>query len=201
MHRDLKPGNVILRPDRTVKVLDFGLARAMADDASGAVSAGDSPTITAQYTRPGVVLGTAAYMSPEQARGKAVDKRSDIFAFGCVLFECLSGARLFPGETATDSIGAILRKEPEWPLLPPGTPPTVHLLLRRCLAKDRNRRLRDIGDARIELENALADPFSSILRLGGAAPAKVRSAKRRHVFLEAGPSKGGAGSFPGDPVH
>ena len=153
VHRDLKPANVMIREDGTVKVLDFGLAKAMAEDPSGAADA-DSPTITANYTRPGVVLGTAAYMSPEQARGRPLDKRTDIWSFGIMLFECLTGQRLFQGETANDSMGAIMHKEPDWSLLPRGTPPTVRLLLRRCLSKDRHRRLQAIGDARVELEEA-----------------------------------------------
>ena len=168
VHRDLKPGNVMLRPDGTVKVLDFGLARAMAEDPSTSVQS-DSPTITANYTRPGVVLGTAPYMSPEQARGRKVDKRTDIWSFGCVLYECLTGKVLFPGETATDSMGAVLHKEPEWELLPPDTPPTVHLLLRRCLSKDRKKRLHDIADARIELDQAIDDPTATSLGLARAA--------------------------------
>ncbi len=192
VHRDLKPANVKLTPDGTVKVLDFGLAKALLGDGSSAAShspteVAHSPTITAEFTRPGMILGTAGYMSPEQARGRSVDKRTDIWAFGCVLFECLSGARLFAGETATDSIGAILHKEPEWALLPLGTPPTVQLLLRRCLAKDRNKRLRDIGDARIELENALSDPTSSMLRLGGAALASAAASGRRAAWRRALP--------------
>ncbi|MHC5109277.1 MAG: protein kinase domain-containing protein [Planctomycetota bacterium] len=182
IHRDLKPANVMIRPDGTVKVLDFGLAKAMTEEPSGSVVA-NSPTITANYTRPGVVLGTAAYMSPEQARGRPVDKRTDIWSFGILLFECLSGERLFQGVTANDSMGAIMHKEPNWSLLPPSTPPTVQLLLRRCLTKDRKRRLQAIGDARIEIENALIDPTSSMLNLTAAAldesgrrPRKTRSA-------------------------
>ncbi|MGD2109349.1 MAG: protein kinase [Phycisphaerae bacterium] len=168
IHRDLKPGNVMLREDGSVKVLDFGLAKAMSEEPSSSATA-DSPTITANYTRPGVVLGTAAYMSPEQARGRALDKRTDIWSFGIILFECLTGVSMFRGETATDSMGAIMHKEPDWSSLPPGTPPTVQLLLRRCLAKDRKRRLHDIADARIELENAIVDPASTSLGLAAAA--------------------------------
>ncbi|MCH7884508.1 MAG: protein kinase [Planctomycetes bacterium] len=167
IHRDLKPANIMIRPDGTVKVLDFGLAKAMTEDSSGAVDA-NSPTITANYTRPGVVLGTAAYMSPEQARGRPLDKRTDIWSFGIILFECLTGDRLFQGETANDSMGAIMHKEPDWSLLPPNTPPTIQLLLRRCLTKDRKRRLHDIADARIELENAIVDPTSTSLGLAQA---------------------------------
>ncbi len=176
IHRDLKPANVMIREDGTVKVLDFGLAKEMAEESSGPVPA-DSPTITANYTRPGVVLGTAAYMSPEQARGRALDKRTDIWSFGIMLYECLTGTLLFQGETANDSMGAILHKDPEWSLLPPGTPPTIHLLLRRCLTKDRKRRLHDIADARIELENAIVDPTASSLTFAADA---LREAPRKH---------------------
>ncbi len=185
IHRDLKPGNVMLRPDGTVKVLDFGLARAFSTDASESGTDPDSPTltlrspaITAEYTRPGVVLGTAAYMSPEQARGKPIDKRTDIWSFGVVLLECLTARTPYSGETVSDSIAAILHKDPDWSWLPDDTPPTVHLLLRRCLAKDASKRLRDIGDARIDLENAIADPTSA--SLGLPAPASGgRNSRRR----------------------
>ncbi len=154
VHRDLKPANIKVTPDGTVKVLDFGLARAMADDSGSTSIAAESPTITADYTKPGVVLGTAPYMSPEQARGRPVDKRSDIWSFGVILYECLTGSMLFHGETATDSMGAIMHRDPDWAALPTETPPTIRLLLRRCLAKDRRHRLQAIGDARVELEEA-----------------------------------------------
>ncbi|MFT5784224.1 MAG: serine/threonine protein kinase, partial [Candidatus Krumholzibacteriia bacterium] len=144
IHRDLKPANVMLRTDRSVKVLDFGLAKGMSDAATGTTDA-SSHTITADHTAPGIVLGTAAYMSPEQARGRPLDKRTDIWSFGLILFECLTGERLFKGESAAESMGAIMHKEPDWTLLPPGTPPTIQLLLRRCLTKDRKRRLHDIA--------------------------------------------------------
>ena len=163
IHRDLKPGNIKLMADGKVKVLDFGLAKTLTADTASADA--DSPTITGDYTLPGTLLGTAGYMSPEQARGKAVDKRSDIWSFGVVLYECLTGKRLFSGETVTDSIGALLHKEIEWGQLPPSTPPTIQLLLRKCLARDRKRRLQDIGDARIDLEAAATDPTSSLIRL------------------------------------
>ncbi len=187
IHRDLKPANVMIREDGTVKVLDFGLAKAMTNEPSGPASA-NSPTITANFTRPGVVLGTAAYMSPEQARGHALDKRTDIWSFGILLFECLTGHRLFQGETANDSMGAIMHKDPEWSLLPPSTPPTIQLLLRRCLTKDRKRRLHDIADARIELENAIVDPTASSLGLASAALQADRVGGTRGFLRRALPS-------------
>ena len=174
IHRDLKPANVMIRPDGTVKVLDFGLAKALAggDDRSQ-TDIGESPTITADYTKPGMILGTAAYMSPEQARGKPLDKRTDIWSFGCVLFECLGGSKPFEGDTATDLIAKILERDPDWDTLPANTPPIVHLLLRRCLQKHRDKRLHDISDARVELEEAIADPTSSSLRLATFALAEA----------------------------
>ena len=161
VHRDLKPGNVMVRPDGTVKVLDFGLARAMAEDSTSATPMPDSPTITSPVrayspTIPGVIMGTAGYMSPEQARGKPVDKRSDIFSFGCLLYETLTGVQPFRGETVTDSLGATLHRDVDWGLLPPSTPPSIQRLLRRALAKNRDQRLHDIADARIELAEAIA---------------------------------------------
>ena len=156
IHRDLKPANIKITPNGTVKVLDFGLAKALAPDAASA-TAGDlshSATITAG-TREGMILGTAAYMSPEQARGQAVDKRTDIWAFGCVLYEMLTSRPAFPGETISDTIAAILEREPDWPALPAWTPPKVRDLVRRCVRKDPKQRLHDIADARIELDEAL----------------------------------------------
>jgi serine/threonine-protein kinase len=172
IHRDLKPGNVKITPDGTAKVLDFGLAKTMVDDpgtASGLIS---SPTVVTlnSPTVPGVILGTAGYISPEQARAKVVDRRTDVWSFGCILYEMLTGQQIFGGETATDSLGAIMHKQPDWSVLPPETPPAVRLLLRRCLAKDRQRRLQDMGDARLELEEAIADPTGSSLGLAVGAP-------------------------------
>ena len=157
IHRDLKPANIKVDTDGRVKVLDFGLAKALDPVHEGADPAAESlsmsPTLTAQMTQPGIILGTAAYMSPEQARGQSVDERTDIWSFGCVLWESLTGETLFGGPTASDSIGAILQTEPDWEDLPADTPSTVRRLLRRCLAKDPHDRLHHIADARIELED------------------------------------------------
>ncbi len=161
VHRDLKPANIKVTPDGVVKVLDFGLAKGR--DPEPGADLTHSPTITIGGTREGVVLGTAAYMSPEQARGQFVDKRTDIWAFGCVLYEMLTGRVAFKGDTVSDTIGAILRAEPEWDALPPSTPAHVRLLLQRCLDKDSKRRLRDIGDARIELDQPDSRIGSAVL--------------------------------------
>ena len=156
IHRDLKPANIKLRPDGTVKVLDFGLAKLGAPDSSRASSSASySPTLTTPaMTGMGVILGTAAYMAPEQARGKPVDKRADIWAFGCVLYEMLTGARAFDGDDVTVVMASIIKSEPEWHGLPPDTPRAVRMVLQRCLQKDPKQRLRDIGDARLALEGA-----------------------------------------------
>ena len=168
VHRDLKPANVKVTPEGKVKVLDFGLAKAWTSEASSETSAdsSQSPTLTQAGTAAGLILGTAAYMSPEQARGKAVDKRADIWAFGVVLYEMLAGRRLFEGETVSDTLAAVLRTEPDWTALPPSTPPNVRRILRRCLDRDPKRRLRDIGEARI----ALSAPAEMAGRPEGAVP-------------------------------
>ncbi|MFH2052688.1 MAG: protein kinase [bacterium] len=154
VHRDLKPANVKVAADGRVKILDFGLARALTSDGPGSADSGDSfqPTLTQALTGAGTVLGTAAYMSPEQARGYPVDRRSDIWAFGVILFEMLTGRRLFEGATATDTLAAVLRKEPEWEDLPADVPPLLAQVCRRCLEKDPQQRLRDIGEVRIALD-------------------------------------------------
>jgi Tol biopolymer transport system component len=160
IHRDLKPANVKLTPEGKVKVLDFGLAKAFAGDTS-TEDMGNSPTLSMAATMQGVILGTAAYMSPEQAKGKEVDKRTDIWAFGAVLFELLTGKQTFHGEDVTDILAAVVRAEPEWQALPAATPVKVRDLLRRCLQKDKTQRFRDAGDVRIEIEDAIAAPKDS----------------------------------------
>lgn len=155
IHRDLKPANIHLTPQEEVKVLDFGLAKAVDGTDSSSIDPAHSPTLTAQFTEQGVILGTAAYMSPEQARGRSTDKRTDIWSFGCVLFECLAGRRAFVGDHPSEVIARILEREPDFEQLPSNTPPAIRTLLMRCLQKDPKRRLRDIGDALIELEDAL----------------------------------------------
>ena len=167
IHRDLKPANVKVRADGTVKVLDFGLAKAM-EPVGSAPKMSQSPTITtpAMMTGVGVILGTAPYMSPEQARGKTVDRRTDIWSFGCVLYQMLTGRSAFEGETVSDTIVAILEREPDWNVLPAATPPAVRRLLQRCLENNPRRRLHDAADVRIEIEDALATPTSG----GSAGP-------------------------------
>jgi len=154
IHRDLKPANIKITPEGQVKILDFGLAKAFQGE-TPAADASKSPTLTDQMTRAGVILGTAAYMSPEQAKGKPVDKRTDIWAFGCILYECLTGKRAFEGETITETLASILKGEPEWNALPATTPGMTRFLLRQCLHKDPTRRLRDIADARLQIAEAL----------------------------------------------
>ena len=159
IHRDLKPGNVKITPEGQVKVLDFGLARG--DVMSGASIDGMSPTLTYSPTGLGVILGTAGYMSPEQARGKPVDRRTDVWALGCVIYECLTGRRAFDGETVSDTIANILTREPDWSALPADTPPRLVELLKRCLERDPRKRRRDIGDVGVQLEEIAAGPLRS----------------------------------------
>jgi eukaryotic-like serine/threonine-protein kinase len=179
-HRDLKPANVKLRPDGTVKVLDFGLARldatraARAQDPSGAVNdVAETLASPALMTAAGIILGTASYMSPEQARGRPVDQRTDIWAFGCVLYEMLTGRRPFSGATVTDVIAAVVTTEPDWSALPPETPPAIRRLLLRCLRKDPTQRLRDIGDARLEIADPIElEPADADVPVPGVAPSR-----------------------------
>jgi serine/threonine-protein kinase len=156
IHRDLKPANIKVRADGTVKVLDFGLAKAFDAAASSGAGATMSPTLSIHATQAGIILGTAAYMAPEQARGKAVDKRADIWAFGCVVYEMLTGRRAFGGDDVSITLAAVMMKEPEWMALPGATPVGLRRLLTRCLKKDPKERLRDIGEARIAIDSALS---------------------------------------------
>ena len=194
IHRDLKPANVVITPGDVVKVLDFGLAKGrVAGDGLGESGAlrdsptlaesptlANSPTLQSPATLPGVILGTAAYLSPEQARGKPVDRRTDIWAFGCILYECLTGRMAFEGETISDLIAKILERDVDWSRLPKSTPFAIHVLLKRCLEKDPKKRLRDLGDARLTLEE---------IRAGGlalaAAPARAARPGGRRTLLVA----------------
>ena len=197
VHRDLKPANIKLRPDGTVKVLDFGLAKAMEEGAGEAHASSQSPTAMVDGTREGVILGTASFMSPEQARGQSVDKRTDVWAFGCVLYEMLTGRRAFGGDNVSDILARVIEREPDFGALPPTTPATIRTALRRCLEKDRRRRLPDIGVVRLDIDDAAAShaaplaatsigppsipsvALSTSASSSAAAPSPVTSARAR----------------------
>ena len=191
VHRDVKPANVKVKEDGTVKVLDYGLAKALEGDGPSGVDSelSQSPTLTRHGTQVGVILGTAAYMSPEQAKGKRVDKRTDIWAFGAVLYEMLTGSRAFAGEDVSDTLAAVLRAEPDWTALPGETPSHVRQVLQLCLTKGAKGRARDIGDPRLAIEGAfetVADGRSTLGRgyddagevaAGGPAGARRRAGR------------------------
>ena len=174
IHRDLKPANIKVRPDGTVKVLDFGLAKAMEPTGVASPSVSQSPTITTPaMTQAGMILGTAAYMSPEQARGKPVDKRADIWAFGCVLYEMLTGQRAFDGQGVSETLARVIEREPDWARLPATLSPALRTYLRRCLQKDPRQRVQAIGDVRLALEGAFETAVPQT-----AAPAAVAPWRR-----------------------
>ena len=175
IHRDLKPANIKVGDDGTVKVLDFGLAKALDAHAAGSADVMNSPTVSLHGTQVGVILGTAAYMAPEQAMGRTVDRHADVWAFGVVLYEMLTGVRPFQGHSVTETLAAIIKSDPNWDALPSGTPFLITRLLRRCLAKDPRQRLGDMRDARLDIADALASPAA------GAAAGTPRSERRARV--------------------
>ena len=176
VHRDLKPANIKVRADGMVKVLDFGLAKALEGDSISGAAATQSPTVPRTVvSADGIVVGTAPYMAPEQARGKPADKRADLWAFGCVLYEMLTGRRAFPGEDTSETLAAIIKDDPDWRALTQETPASIRRLLRRCLAKDPRRRQSDASGARLEIDEALAEPLADI-------PVATTSRRRERFF-------------------
>jgi serine/threonine protein kinase/Tol biopolymer transport system component len=181
IHRDLKPANIKITPESRVKVLDFGLAKLLPTGTAGPVDQSASPTLSAGQTMGGMILGTAAYMSPEQARGKEVDRRADVWAFGCVLYEMLTGRQTFPqGDTLSDTLAGILAREPDWQALPAGTPTRIRSLLERCLRKDERRRWGGMADVGYEIQEARKELESS-----ARLPASAALARRRRLILSA----------------
>jgi serine/threonine protein kinase len=197
IHRDLKPANVKVSTNDIVKLLDFGLAKAMESEPS-AESISDSPTLSRMATQAGVLLGTAAYMSPEQAKGKMVDRRADIWAFGCVVYEMLTGMMAFHGNTVTETLAAVIKEEPDWSRLPAATPMRVRVVLQRCLQKDARQRLRDIGDARISLDEVLSGAPEA-LSVAGEKSGALSDLMRLEISLPDKLSVASTGAFAVSP--